>query len=1648
MKGLLTIVAATLLLPLSLLAQPSSTGPLAPPANGPRHADSTYVAIVDCTIHPTPCASTDHATVVFRDGRILQVAVPEGKGPSAPAAPAGAKVIEGKGLHVYPGFIDAYVDVDAPAPEGDPAALHWNRKVTPQRSALDGAGVDAGTADSLRRLGFATACIAPRGGVFRGASAVVSLAKPPDEQSAAKPPVYREKAYQSVAFELGGGYPTSEMGAMALIRQTFIDADWQKVAREAGQVIAPNCLDSLEVDGPRRSSQIEQNLDWRAYADMGALGPSYGTQYLPRDLASASSKQTTSWGMHYRWDFDHMPWLDCSGWALDARIWIKEGDCEPGAMKVAEAPRVDPCMFAPDFKPFVLVNIDDELEALRASKVLKEFGRPGVLLGCGTEFARLDAIKATELSFILPLSFPRTPDVSTVAKAETTELKDLMTWEQAPTNPRRLAKAGISFALTTAKLNNRADFAGNLKTALKYGLTEDQAIAALTTIPAEMLGVSDQVGTIEPGKRANLIVADGPIFGDKTKIRTVFIDGQPHEITTAPVDLEGRWDLTVDGKPSEDHWLAIDKDNGVTVHLKDKSSKASKVQVDPSKISFIFEHEPLDGNTGVYVISAVIEKDAAGKPIKLTGQGLKATGEGFAWSGARQPPTLAGSWPLKSETTPWEGGVLVFDEKNTLTFGGMPDLKPDEFSYEKGLVKVKVGDDSLEATVDFEATPPQMKGTVNGNTPFIAKRQDRAPRTRLAGSWTPAAGGGGDTWTELVFDSDTRGVLVVGDKQAKLEDIKVESSRVSFTVDRAAFGEEGVHKYEVKIDRPLVAAPTMSGTETDADGKETKFAMQRQFGATAVGKWRITETDGKPVDPAQARDVTLEVTTRGITVTVTRAEGPIVVKSDDVHLKGNKATFTHDLEKLGGTGKSTDEVTIDSETNKAVLTGVGTYPDGSKHAYKAAKVTDEPVQVAAGLTMTQDEAERIKQVPEKLPLPFGPYGFFEQPKPGFVWFKNATIWTCAKDGIMQNANLLIMDGKIAGIWQGIEIPSITSGIDMKPLVIDCTGKSITPGILDCHSHTGISRGVNEGGQAVTSECRIADVTDPDDVNWYRQLAGGVTTVNSLHGSANAIGGQSQTNKLRWGAASPEDMHFEGAKPGVKFALGENPRQVNFGGGGRRSQGNDAPAVRYPATRMGVETLIRDRFTAAREYDRAWQAWKGTGHADASPGMFGPSDDDLKDRIAATRAAIKDNEEEATRIEAQIKNVEAQIDKLKDSKEPKTNQIESLTKSKETYESLRSNISLNHNQLTARLAQLEKASPATPPASADSEERLESIRAALAQTNETLAEVDRSIRDIDSNLAKLSGRSDAKAQVDSLTRSREEFVQQKAKLESVRDSLKSRGDELATSRGSAASSESSRVPPRRDLELEALAEVLHGERLVHCHSYRQDEILMLCQVARDFNFKIGTFQHALEGYKVADYIRDTTWGGASGFADWWAYKVEVQDAIPAAFPIMHDVGVNVSFNSDSNELARRLNVDAAKAIKYGGLSPEEALKFITINPARQLQVDKRVGSIEVGKDADLAIWSGDPLSSMSMCVATYVDGRCLFSVEQDLEHRKRISSERQRLIQKILGEGRPRQTDDQAEGDGPPRGRGFGGFGGGGPGGRRRGPRPPQDEVQP
>ena len=206
----------------------------------------------------------------------------------------------------------------------------------------------------------------------------------------------------------------------------------------------------------------------------------------------------------------------------------------------------------------------------------------------------------------------------------------------------------------------------------------------------------------------------------------------------------------------------------------------------------------------------------------------------------------------------------------------------------------------------------------------------------------------------------------------------------------------------------------------------------------------------------------------------------------------------------------------------------------------------------------------------------------------------------------------------------------------------------------------------------------------------------------------------------------------------------------------------------------------------------------------------------------------------------------------------------------------------------------------------------------------------------------------------------------------------------------------KLPPRRDLQLDALAEILDGKRLVHCHSYRQDEILMLMRLAESFGFRINTFTHILEGYKVADEMAAH---GASGlgFSDWWAYKFEVYDAIPYNGYLMWDRGVNTGFNSDDAELARRLNTEAAKAIKYGGVPPEEAIKFVTLNPAKSLKIDDRVGSLEAGKDADFSIWSGSPLSPYSTCEQTWIEGRKYFDRTADLAGRSSLAKERDDLI---------------------------------------------------
>jgi imidazolonepropionase-like amidohydrolase len=669
----------------------------------------------------------------------------------------------------------------------------------------------------------------------------------------------------------------------------------------------------------------------------------------------------------------------------------------------------------------------------RAAHVARELGLDFCLVACGQEWRRPDLAKQTGATFIVPLNFPSLPKLPSEDDWEQITLDQLRTWDWAPENPALLRQQGLDIALTTYGLGDKKTFRKNLRAALDRGFSETDALAALTTIPAKLCGVENQLGTIEPGKLANLVIVDGENYFDpEAKMNSVWIDGR---IYSAPAD---------ETKTAE----SGDKTNG------------AKAKEEPEK---------------------------------------------------------------------------------------------------------------------------------NPKPPSVAETEAKA------------------------------------------------------------------------------TAPTSETVSTNATAPEPKAAEK---------------------------------------------------KKNDALRELQKARVAH--APLEGRG--------------AIL------------------------------------------------------------KPKGILIQGATIWTCGPNGIIHSTNkseasLLIENGKIVSVGLPARLlPESSEGYE----IVDGSGLHISPGIIDCHSHTAILGNVNEAGLPSTAMVRIRDVVNSETDNFYEQLAGGVTAVNLLHGSANPIGGQNCVIKLRDGD-SPEELIFTNAPQGIKFALGENVKQSNWG---------EKFVTRFPQTRMGVKTFIENRFVAAQQYLQDWENFRSQGG----------------------------------------------------------------------------------------------------------------------------------------------------------------------------------------------------VPPRRDLELEAIGEIIQGTRLIHCHSYRQDEILMLIRLMESFGVKIGTFQHVLEGYKVADEIVKHGAGGST-FSDWWAYKFEVYDAIPYNGSLMHDRGIVVSFNSDSSELARRLYLEAAKAVKYGGTPEVEALKFVTLNPAKQLQIDKFVGSLEPGKDADFAIWSKSPLDYDTVCLQTWIDGKKYFDRSLNADRVVRLKQERDDLIAK-------------------------------------------------
>lgn len=537
--------------------------------------------------------------------------------------------------------------------------------------------------------------------------------------------------------------------------------------------------------------------------------------------------------------------------------------------------------------------------------------------------------------------------------------------------------------------------------------------------------------------------------------------------------------------------------------------------------------------------------------------------------------------------------------------------------------------------------------------------------------------------------------------------------------------------------------------------------------------------------------------------------GGQVFLKDSVNAKAN-VTFKNNIITMNFPYDTTLVIRLSGNYNESakLFTGNAQYADASWTSFIMTQL-----QIADTAKSKKINAKpKSKLEIGKVFYPFTAYGEPEADNTGFIkdtWgkfkkrydailIKNVTIWTNEKDSILTDYDVYITEGKIVRIAPNIDAPTLAFA-----KTIDGKGMHLTPGIIDEHSHIALFS-VNEGADASSAEVRMSDVINPDDINIYRQLAGGVTTSQLLHGSANPIGGQSCLIKLRWGA-NPEEYKYEKAAGFIKFALGENVKHSN---------GVNPDQDRFPQTRMGVEQLYYDYFTRAKAYKKAMEDY----------GKLSPKD-------------------------------------------------------------------IEKNKI---------------------------------------------------------------------------------------------------------------VSPRRDLDLDPLVEVLDNKRFITCHSYVQSEVNMLMHLADSLKFKVNTFTHILDGYKIADKLK-AHGANASTFSDWWAYKLEVMDAIPYNASMLTKLGVNTAINSDDAEMGRRLNQEAAKSIKYGNLSEVQALKLVTLNPAKMLHIDDKVGSVKVGKSADLVLWTDNPLSIYAKVNTTIIDGQIYYDVNDDAKLRADNKKERARIVAKLIAE---------------------------------------------
>ena len=953
------------------------------PTNGVKKTFDPIHAFTNAHIVWAPGQVLPNATLLIQGDRILFV-------DSTSDIPVNAIIHRLDGDYIYPSFIELHSEYGIPKKErvrwkpqpqyrsNKNGAVAWNEAIHPEIEARNLFYHNQESANNYRKAGFGTVLTHQQDGIARGTGLLTTLANKSEHTT-----ILNGNASAHFSFSKGSSrqkYPSSLMGSIALLNQTYLDAEW---------------YEQEPVEEYNRSLEA-----WNEQQDL------------------------------------------------------------------------------PQF-----FEVDNKIDILRAWKIADEFEIDYIFFGAGDEYQRVDEIVKTGCALVIPLDFPDAYDVSNPYAAEMVSLQKMKDWEMAPSNAHVLAENDIFFAFTSRSLKKKTNLLKNIKKTIANGLSEENALAALTTNPAEMIEASADLGTLEKGKIANFLICSGNLFEDG--------------------EIYSNW---IQGKE-----YIINKKNNFDVR-----------------------------------------------------------------------------------------GNYLINKKDTLIING---------SQAKHKAKI-----------------------IQDSTAII---------------------------------------------------VKLKQEGQHFTLE---YDSQGVHR--------------ISATYTNGGGLEGKLNLPN-------GEW-----------------------------------------------KNWSASFLSKEEK------------------------------------------------------TERKIEKISEEVGDLWFPNMAYGWTEKPSQDNLIFRDATVWTNEQTGVLTATDVAIGNGKILAVGQNLIGSEI---FEKEPFQeIDATGKHLTSGIIDEHSHIAIDRGVNEGTQASSAEVSIANVIKSNDINIYRQLSGGVTTAQLLHGSANPIGGQSGIIKFRWGS-SPEEMKFEDAAGFIKFALGENVKQSNWG---------DFERVRFPQTRMGVEQVFYDHFHQARIYEQAWK---------------------------------------------------------------------------------------NYNSLS------------------------------LSEKRRTIA-------------------------------------------------------------------------PREDLEMNTLVEILNKERFITCHSYVQSEINMLMKVADSMGFTLNTFTHILEGYKVADKMKEHGAGGST-FSDWWAYKFEVNDAIPYNAALLQDMGVLTAINSDDAEMARRLNQEAAKAVKYGRVTEEEAWKMVTLNPAKLLHIDHRVGSIKIDKDADIVLWSDNPLSVYAKVEQTYVDGRCYFSQLKDKKLRARNQAERQRLIQKMLSEkdaGKPTQ----------------------------------------